>query len=370
MKNRPDFSPSAASTEYMVSSERAENFLYEVYGRRRQHAELSDYLELIEGEDAEFQKARFRSRWKNDERRAATIRETHDKTAGKAGLALENFLAVEIENSDWFNASVFATSDIDDYTRGVDAVLEWDPDEGDAPYQLAVDFTSAITPDVVDHKFERSRPGAVVDYYISDFDEDEPIQELSHLPRVILGVDASLLPEVARAGLQNKKQKFVPNPDKDVVGEVQVEEVGKRAYVDHPLQIVLLEQAKLQLGLLVREEAARIAKRLNRVRQELSEEMNRLLLSYTDLKGDAEAVSDIIDKIFATGDDVLESVFQEDKYLKWRNWLGCYRMVSSQLEHVLEETKTRPGDVRAYRDKSLLNAQLRRNVEKFSKEVA
>ena len=364
MKRHPDLSPGVASaaSDYRVSSTRAESFLHDVYGRRRKHAELADYLELIEGDDAQFQRAKFKSNWDKDERRAAAIREKHDKTAGKAGLALENMLTVEIENADWFNASVFATSDIDDYTRGVDAVLEWDPDEGDPPYQLAVDFTTAVSPEVVDHKFGSSRGGATVDYYISDFDEDEPIQELTHVPRVVLGIDASLLPDVARAGLDNKSTKFIENPHPDVVGEVEVEVVGRRAYVDHPLQIVLLEQAKLQLGLLVREEAARITKRLVRVKSELPEEIDALLLRYTAAIGDAEAVAEVIDEIFASGAEVVGAVFGEAKSLKWKNWNGCYRMVTNHLSNVLENTKTRPSDVRALRSGSELDAQLRKNV--------
>ncbi len=77
MNRSPDLSPGSAvaDIEYKISSDRAENFLYNVYSKRRYHAELDDYLELIEGKDVEFRRAKFKSKWKVDEKRASVIRE-------------------------------------------------------------------------------------------------------------------------------------------------------------------------------------------------------------------------------------------------------------------------------------------------------
>lgn len=148
------------------------------------------------------------------------------------GAALETFLSVEIEQQRWFDAEVVRVSTFDDYRNGLDLVLEWQEDEelGIIP-RLAVDFTTAQSPETLSSKLAKLNKGTNVNFLRSKAEDFEG--RVEDIPMVILGLNAEVLSEVGADLLR-----------------------GGKMTPDHPLRALLLRQAEIQVGLQIRKLSA------------------------------------------------------------------------------------------------------------------
>jgi len=74
------------------------------------------------------------------------------------GEALEIIIADQIENSDWFgdDSLFFKTTEYDDFVNGVDAVVEFNIEEGNQRIALSIDSTSSTGSDIIKHKIDRN----------------------------------------------------------------------------------------------------------------------------------------------------------------------------------------------------------------------
>lgn len=178
-----------------------------------------------------------------------------ETTATEEGGVLEQFLICEMDRNDWLGGSMFRTTRFDDF-KGIDGVFEWDEKDRFGRYpRLTVDFTTSLLPERVALKRQKLLMGGDVQYYRSPFETDEEGEEkelsLHGLPVVILGIDKAFMPRIA--GLAKSQEKGSALRD----GK-RVREIKAQAFNEHPLQILLLEQAISQVDVQVRDAAARL----------------------------------------------------------------------------------------------------------------
>lgn len=146
----------------------------------------------------------------------------------KLALILEAILHEQIELNNWLGADVTTkkASRYDDIKHGVDSIAEFNRDGSRHHLALALDVTSTR---YTDDKLTRIRDD--IDHgrltYIRYFQSSDGSYKgsLSNVPRVVIGVDPRRIVDLARLWIQNKN----------------------KALAQHPLQIQILEQIKLQL---------------------------------------------------------------------------------------------------------------------------
>lgn len=172
-----------------------------------------------------------------------------DAAATEEGGVLEQFLICEMDRNEWFGGAMFRTTKLDDY-KGIDAVFEWDNGA-----RLLADWTTSKLPERVAEKREKSVRGGNVEYYRSPFETDEKGDEkqlsLYDQPVVILGIDKTFMPRIAGMAKQNEKPRTMRD---GMLGR----NIAPQTFHDHPLQILLLEQAIAQVDTQVRAAGARL----------------------------------------------------------------------------------------------------------------
>ncbi|MCX6714452.1 MAG: hypothetical protein NTX72_01420 [Candidatus Uhrbacteria bacterium] len=178
-----------------------------------------------------------------------------ETTATEEGGVLEQFLICESDRNDWLGGSVFRTTKFDDF-KGIDAVLEWDEADRFGRYpRLLVDYTTSQLPERVAQKKEKLVHGGRVEYFRSPFelDEDDVEKEFSlyDMPVVILGIEKTFMPKIAGMAKSQEKGRVIRDGKKVV-------DIKQQAFSEHPLQILLLEQAIAQVDVQVRAAAARL----------------------------------------------------------------------------------------------------------------
>lgn len=269
-----------------------------------------------------------------DEAFEARLREKFSQTPKSGrGEVMERFLEHEILASDWFDgAYVSQTTDFDDF-RGTDLVLEWEPEEeGGFVPRVAVDITSSDQHSDVARKKDKLKKGAEVKYFRSEVEDDAEMQ-LKKLPIVILGIDASLLPSLGAVAERQKTRRGT--------GRDQKVSIDKRAFAEHPIRLLIVEQARIQLDTQVARTAALIARSLLSSRDK---EIRTALDTYRQSEGDADAAAETIgqipsEKLPGSADDVAY----------WLNMLGAKRIIDAQAEQLLEELEKNPAEFEAVR---------------------
>lgn len=340
-------------------------FLLEAYGERaaKDVSDKEEFLALIEDPQEE---AEFVARWASESESAQNIARKFTKPT-KTGKALEAFLGVEISTADWFEASTIPTVFSDDVHNKVDLVLEWDTDDGEI-IRLGVDLATSEMPERIMDKANVRRNGTKVEFFMSDLDSEDPGKRLIDLPRIILGVDASMLPLVAKRASEKKRMKTVEKVTKDYIQDVQVPVIPKNAFAGHPLQLMLLDQASVQMNLHVRSEAARVLKKFtaSHAKKPLDgmsvAPLNEAIKRAIDSKSDGSSVDEVIEIV----DEILKDhPTQSGKILgarhieKWKNWKGCRNRIEGMRNDVIE--KIPPPDretVRGWEKKSTLHQTL------------
>ena len=171
------------------------------------------------------------------------------------GGVLEQFLIREMDRNDWLGGAAFRTTKFDDF-KGIDTVLEWDEADRFGRYpRLLVDFTTSKLPERVAEKREKSVRGGKVEYYRSPFETDENGKEkelsIYDQPVVILGIDKTFMPRIAGMAKKNEKPRTMRDG-------MLSRNISPQTFNEHPLQILLLEQAIAQVDTQVRAAAARL----------------------------------------------------------------------------------------------------------------
>ncbi len=150
----------------------------------------------------------FKIKYRKDRKVASSLYEKakksdlRDSVEGEAFEMMMNFAS---EGAAWFGGDVFQTELFDDVVNGVDAVVEWEAEDGDS-FKLAIDYTVSSNQEDVSKKFMRRKSGARVNYFLSEFD-DEYVQDVGGLPKVVLGIDRRMFSKVALPILDKKKEE-------------------------------------------------------------------------------------------------------------------------------------------------------------------
>src|SRR3989338_8901882 len=290
MRERPYFhsdnpsGPTKAESELRLTEE--ERYLADVYTRRAERPDIAmfDHVSAAERHRDQVAEKELAARY--------------DRTGDVRNDTMEAFLASEIEMADWFEASVFRTTRYDDYKNGVDLVLEWDREEGEEPLRLAVDVTTATSPEGVEKKLAKLKFGSRVKYFESDIvvgEDGEPEQvSLTDLPTIILGIEREYLSTLAKEALEYKTLR----KGTDEYGRtVSLPDVRRDAFKDHPLGIVLLEQAKAQLGLQVQSKMNEVVRHVQQLTN-AGAEVKDCLRAYAAASGNTDAMLEAIPPLY------------------------------------------------------------------------
>lgn len=182
----------------------------------------------------------------------------HQIELKKISDVFETILAEQIELNEGFgqDALIIQTSEYDDLINGIDAIIEFDLEEGVSHLALGVDITFGIISGTkLQQKFESIRGDlnlgklAKVRYFESEHGIAKG--ELSELPKVVIGVDRETVNELAKAWLtQTIAKAELKKPDLGEASRTSLLEGlrnAKQKLEKHFVQILFLKQIKLQL---------------------------------------------------------------------------------------------------------------------------
>lgn len=271
-----------------------------------------------------------------------TIRATFsDDKAGEhvvRGAALEAFAMVEIGRQRWLDAVIAPVSTFDDYRNGVDMVGEFtDPDSGKI-VRCAFDLGTTVRDTAAQAKLNKTNAGAEVRFFRSRLEKRNgkgAEMRLQDIPMVILGVTGDILADLGASVREGT-------------------EIGP----DHPIGIVFLRQAEIQIGLQIRKLAADlVGSALDNMPSERS--TLRAVNAYADgvrsgdgfLK-DVPAIRDLLKSIPVGG---------REYYLGRReaNRLGDLLMIHGILERKIRTVDETRSDVRRIAASSTISRVLR-----------
>lgn len=255
------------------------------------------------------------------------------------GGVLEQFLIREMDRNDWLGGSAFRTTKFDDF-KGIDAVLEWDEADRFGRYpRLLVDYTTSQLPERVAQKREKLVRGGNVEYFRSPFEADEKGDEkqlsLYDMPVVILGIEKSFMPKIAGMAKSQEKGRVMRDGQRSV-------EIKQQAFNEHPLQILLLEQAISQVDAQLRAAAARLLNLEKTIGD--SDAANTLDALRYRISGGRMTAQDMIDMIGRIEpalrayqeknqgkSEVISNVFAVSK---WENIAAVYQLLTEKMAEV------------------------------------
>lgn len=140
-----------------------------------------------------------------------------DEAHKKYAEVMEAILCEQIEQSDWFGseAATIKTSLYDDYTNGVDIVVEFEnATRGLSHLGLAVDVT--FGKDSIEKKFQRIRgeiqKGRLAEIKYFESENGRYKGTLQKLPRVIVGMERGMVIELAKMWIGSSSRTFGGHP--------------------------------------------------------------------------------------------------------------------------------------------------------------
>lgn len=263
------------------------------------------------------------------DRKTTIERERQFETGAERGNILEKFLCVEAEASEWFGGLTFQTTSYDDL-NGVDAVIEWEPDRpGEIVPRLGVDFTTADDFEILTKKRHNSRNGVSVKYFRSQVEfvgKKEKELSLPRIPCVVLGLDSLLLKSFGEIAWSTRQ----PRPGGKSAGF----DIPRRVFADHPVRLLLLDQASSQLDnqiiFQVRALFTRLADPI--ARHGLSE----VLAACDAPDSDGSEVAVRLEQIPAAS---LTAWLGNTQAEYFRNLAACKRLIDAKLDTELEKVK-------------------------------
>lgn len=255
------------------------------------------------------------------------------------GGVLEQFLIKEMSRNDWFGGETFRTTKFDDY-HGIDTVLEWDEADRFGRYpRLLVDYTTSQLPERVAQKQQKLIRGGNVVYYRSPFEMDDEGEErelsLHSLPVVILGIDKGLMPKIAGMAKAHEKPRTMQN------GRM-VRNISPQTFRDHPLQVLLLEQAIAQVDVQVRAAAGQL---VNLERTIGNRDAANTLDALRFRLGNGRMTPEVIMKMLTEIEPALRMYQESNKgnmavmsnviaVSRWENLAAVYQMLTEKMAEV------------------------------------
>ncbi len=274
-----------------------------------------------------------------DQREADEMKKKFRGSGHDEADVLEAMLNVEIDRSEWFGALTSRTTFYDDL-KGTDAVLEWDEKErfGFVP-RLLVDVTSSSQQEKIDEKLKKLDEGRDVKYVRSQVDVDRHGQgnemALKKIPIVILGIDKNLVEGLGQYAITFSQERN---------GK---QSMDRKAFAEHPLKILLLEQALIQVDRQIRQEVARLAQELINVKD--IPELNEVIETYNKLMKETEPPTvDQIIEAFEPVQNKIRQLYKIESIVsilnRWRNLRAIYILLLEKREENEKTASTRLTD--------------------------
>jgi hypothetical protein len=276
-------------------------------------------------------------------------------SGGSRSRLLENLLRIEMERADWFGATVFITTKFDDYINGADAVIEWPAEDGNPACRLVVDITAASDPERLNEKLRRIKNGGRVKYFRTDFEvgENEPEEfVLDNAPLVILGVDSLETKILAEEMRSQSTSREVEVRSKEHIRTEQIKDLKKTAFRDHPLQLLLLDEAVDQLQFQLMESFEVIVEMLARTQKNGRPLSSRLVSVLEKYSKNERGIRSILETVSELPIHEVEEILSRDgkgrPYNRFTQLLNVYCRVAAQRSNTLDRLeKEKPAVVQA-----------------------
>ncbi|NCS99206.1 hypothetical protein GW764_03405 [Candidatus Parcubacteria bacterium] len=135
--------------------------------------------------------------------------EMHDDVNKKLATVFESIIFDQGESSEWLgsNAFLIKTSEYDDFKNGVDAVAEYDMEEGVSRVAMAIDvtFNHNIQKKISKIK-ENIRNGILTEVKYFESQVEDIRGQIKNIPHIIVGADVDTVRELANAWVDDDKE--------------------------------------------------------------------------------------------------------------------------------------------------------------------
>lgn len=187
-----------------------------------------------------------------------TIREDTQGTQ-KLSEIFEYIIQQNIELSEWFGSDAFVTaaSEFDDKINGIDAIVEFNPEDDPSHLALGIDITFGITDGIkLDKKIQNLKDklttGLSTAKYFQSAQTDERMA-LEHIPKVVVGTNYSVLEELCQLWSDYRnfsKAELSKDPSLSQASRESLNarhHAAQKRLAEHPIQVLLLKQIEFQL---------------------------------------------------------------------------------------------------------------------------
>ena len=180
----------------------------------------------------------------------------------KTAKLLEAILTEQIELSNWFGDNTYTTipSEYDDFFHGVDLALQIKDEEQEVKH-LAMGIDVTTSPMYIRKKLgiikTHIQDGTLtmIEYFHSDDYDPDFYGAMMNIPQVIIGAERKTIQELSdlwmtgygRAKLRKKTAQPALSPEVETSQRAQAKE-AKKKLGNHRIQIILLEEIKMQLS--------------------------------------------------------------------------------------------------------------------------
>ena len=193
------------------------------------------------------------------ERKKIKIQELGTGPTRKAQL-LEALLTDQIELSDWFGENTFTIvpAEFDDLFHGIDLALEIEDNDSVRHLALGVDVTSS--PVSIRKKLKIIKDHiangtlTAMEYFHSEDHNPDFYGTMSNIPQVVIGTDSKTIKELGElwmsayglAKIRRDSKQLSLSPEAEEHQKKSTKE-AKQNLADHRVQILMLEEIKMQL---------------------------------------------------------------------------------------------------------------------------
>ena len=247
--------PSSIATNHDYLSE-AEEKAFELLKTKYEKAPIDmSKFEKIDGYGPE----RIKRDKKRIEKKKKEIGELGTEPTKKARL-LEALLTEQIELSEWFGESTYTIipAEFDDLFHGVDLALEIE--DGDRVKHLALGIDITSSPVAIRKKLKIIKDHiangtlTAMEYFHSEDHNPDFYGTMSNIPQVVIGTDSKTIKELGElwmsayglAKIRRDSKQLSLSPEAEEHQKKSTKE-AKQNLADHRVQILMLEEIKMQL---------------------------------------------------------------------------------------------------------------------------
>jgi len=352
--------------EELPSVAQAGRFLRDSYSPLRHEMKLDDVLSHVPGSGVgpNAIKKALTQRWRECQTRVDALRRSRTRETDTVGRAFEDMVVIEVDRQNIFGGEVLPAATYDDYINHVDFTVELGDASGDSTesLKLLVDVTSSDSYATVLKKMSMTPDGGELEFFYSS--SSDGVVKLEGRPRIIIGLGSRSIPELSIIGMEHSHTVEIPTYPGSIYKRKE-KRIDDDAYSGHPMSLLFLEEARVQMKLLVAEKAVAAMKTLrSRNKRDMPSLMQRIL--ETNSGGNPETNVRAI-KFLMTSPQTsrrCEDLLRDDLY-QLQDWIAVGSRIDAQYEAVAARFEANGSleDAREYVDRSVLLRYIGRVID-------